>query len=304
MNLFCAAFLLKTNFMQNKSNNEQSSNLDVFYQKLREKQLNEQLIRDINTTLLSVDLDFEDLTFIRFEVQEEVLDENDIIEVYKEYNFYFQNTENNFVKITLDEFGDYIEDAEQEYPFEVDQYFEENDIDFEEGLDDIELDNEVVTNDEGLKKEVQFYTVDMYENKNKYIFKYSEVEAKYVFEELKTGFEAFLEEKMKNNIGLVKRVAEIILDEEDMEMWCQDVMKGGCSSGIVSELIYYTDTYKWYDKYYHEIEDMRSQHEKSIGVSMLKPDDDIKNKMAWFSFEETLQNLYNEAAGNNLVSEY
>lgn len=69
-------------------------------------------------------------------------------------------------------------------------------------------------------------------------------------------------------------------------------MTHGCVSGIVPELIYYKDTHEWFDKYYEDIEELRIETEKSIGEPLNIGDNDLKNWLAWFSFEETCRRLY------------
>ena len=84
------------------------------------------------------------------------------------------------------------------------------------------------------------------------------------------------------------------LDEYDKpENYYNDLMKGGCQSGMISGLIYYKDTHAFYDKYYDEIEDIRLELEGAIGES-LKPSGDLKNWYAWLGFEETARTIAEE----------
>ncbi len=55
---------------------------------------------------------------------------------------------------------------------------------------------------------------------------------------------------------------------------------------MVSSLIYYRDTHRFYDEYYDEIEDLRLEFEDNCGEP-LKVKGDLKNFLAWFAFEET-----------------
>ena len=81
----------------------------------------------------------------------------------------------------------------------------------------------------------------------------------------------------------------------------------GCVSGIVSELIYYSDTLKFYKKYKDEINSLLSELMQSMGCYSLIDifgknfdeedpliiDTHNQNLMAWFGFEETLRNIGN-----------
>jgi len=58
--------------------------------------------------------------------------------------------------------------------------------------------------------------------------------------------------------------------------------------------VYYTDTHKFFDTYYEEIEELRSEYEDSTGCSVDIQGRDIKNTLAWFAFEQTAYNLANK----------
>lgn len=45
--------------------------------------------------------------------------------------------------------------------------------------------------------------------------------------------------------------------DDDIKSFFSDLMSNGCESGMINNLIYYTDTHKFYDKYYDEIEKIR-----------------------------------------------
>lgn len=73
----------------------------------------------------------------------------------------------------------------------------------------------------------------------------------------------------------------------------------GCISGWIDSLIYYTDTHNFYDRFYDEIEDLRSDYEDSIGEP-LRVTGDLKNWFAWFAFEETAYRIANDDFGLEL----
>ena len=78
------------------------------------------------------------------------------------------------------------------------------------------------------------------------------------------------------------------LEYHDPSSFFSDLMEYGCSSGIVSSLIYYTDTHKFYDTHYDEIEELRTDFDITID-----PDQDLKNQLAWMAFEYNAHYLGN-----------
>ena len=94
-------------------------------------------------------------------------------------------------------------------------------------------------------------------------------------------------------------VAEIIMDqvdgydnEEILEHVAQ-IINYGCVSGIVSALITYSDTEKFFDNHANEIfeliEDMRQE-----GIINMNNFELSKNNLAWFAFETIAQEIYQE----------
>lgn len=93
--------------------------------------------------------------------------------------------------------------------------------------------------------------------------------------------------------SLKTAVAKEILQHEDITNFITDLLQHGCISGMVGSLIYYTDTRKFYDRHYHEIEELRYELEESFGEP-LKPEGDLKNWYAWLAFEETTRHIAGE----------
>ncbi len=111
-----------------------------------------------------------------------------------------------------------------------------------------------------------------------------------------TNLKEKLEDIIKNKpMTLEYEVAEEALayDSDNIENFFQDLLNHGCISGMVGKLIYYKDTYTFYDQHYYEIEDLRHEHEESTGTS-LTIDNDLKNTLAWFGFEQTAYNIATE----------
>ena len=71
----------------------------------------------------------------------------------------------------------------------------------------------------------------------------------------------------------------------------KDLLNHGCVSGMVSSLIYYSDTGKFFDKYYEDIIWLKTEYEESIGQPIQIPHQ-VKNHLAWFAFEETARRLW------------
>jgi len=109
---------------------------------------------------------------------------------------------------------------------------------------------------------------------------------------------------------LVKKVASIIASKktnggyDTLQSVFQDISYG-LQSGVISELIYYGDTIKWFKKYNTEISRMLRNSMEDMGVDSLSDlfgknwdktdpfanDTQNQNLLAWYSFEETARNL-------------
>ncbi len=70
------------------------------------------------------------------------------------------------------------------------------------------------------------------------------------------------------------------MEYDDPRNFFEDLAQHGCISGMISSLIYYSDTHKFYDTHYEEIEDVR----KELNIT-IDPDNDLKNHLAWMAFE-------------------
>jgi len=81
---------------------------------------------------------------------------------------------------------------------------------------------------------------------------------------------------------------------DDPAQMFTDLASSGCQSGIVSSLIYYVDTHRFFDNFYGEIEALRKEYEDSTGEP-LQIKGDLKNWLAWFAFEETAFQLARDA---------
>lgn len=111
--------------------------------------------------------------------------------------------------------------------------------------------------------------------------------------------------------GLEKYVKDYVLDRcddyDNKRLIFEEVLEHGCQSGIVSNLIYYSDTLKFFDTYRDEIKGLLKDMMYEVGVSSPKElfgdkwdesdvfvdDTQNQNLLAWFAFEETLRKFYN-----------
>ena len=118
-------------------------------------------------------------------------------------------------------------------------------------------------------------------------------------------------ENLTTSSQLAEETKTIILnhvDEDYFESWFEDLMQNGCVSGMVSELIYYSDTTKFYEKHQERINEMLKDLMWEIGADNLAgifgdkfdSEDPLclettnQNLLAWFAFEETARSLANE----------
>ncbi len=108
---------------------------------------------------------------------------------------------------------------------------------------------------------------------------------------------------------LFRRVCSWVIehwsDYSDKNYIFRDVLEHGCVSGIVSELIWYSDTVKFYIRYREEINELLKDLMDGTGIYSMKDlfgkhwdDEDPliienhnRNLLAWFGFEETLRNV-------------
>lgn len=109
-----------------------------------------------------------------------------------------------------------------------------------------------------------------------------------------------MKEKLEEYIDgddIKSEVANDVLDyydnNENIKGFFEDLLTYGCQSGMIPGLVYYTDTHKFFDKHYEEIEDLRYEYEQDFGEP-LKVNGDLKNWFAWFGYEETARKLAEE----------
>ena len=126
--------------------------------------------------------------------------------------------------------------------------------------------------------------------------------------------------KKHTDSPLTKRVCNYIIsrwsDYSDKKDIFTDVLYHGCQSGIVGELIYYSDTVRFFKQYRDEINALLYDTMDGTGLyapsalfgekwdkeDPLAQDDSNQNLLAWFGFEETLRNIgYNFETLENCI---
>jgi len=112
-------------------------------------------------------------------------------------------------------------------------------------------------------------------------------------------------------MNALEREVENICEEEaenyddGIRGFIKDLHQGGCSSGLVGSLVYYSDTTEFYDKFENEIQELINNYTQEFGyknqlefISSLNGaenvygNEQLKNLLAWFAFEETAFQLF------------
>ena len=111
---------------------------------------------------------------------------------------------------------------------------------------------------------------------------------------LNSMLENTMEGTLKHEVAeiIMDQVEELDNDNEVLEL-VKEIVTYGCQSGIVSALITYSDTEKFFDNHSNEIfeliEDMRQE-----GIIDMNNFELSKNNLAWFAFEIVAQEIYQE----------
>lgn len=116
--------------------------------------------------------------------------------------------------------------------------------------------------------------------------------------------ETNLEQSVKDII-----IDEIInLDDSEIERWFNDLFAYGCESVIVTSMIYYVDTLKFFNRHKEEINVLLSETLNQLGYECpskifedkwnktdpLVMEITNQNLLAWFAFEETAGRMFDE----------
>lgn len=90
---------------------------------------------------------------------------------------------------------------------------------------------------------------------------------------------------------------EDLLEQENIQGYIEDLLQHGCISGMVSALIYYTDTREFFSKYMDEIDELKQEDEESTGEP-LKMGTPLYNWLAWYGYERM---IYKIASNLNII---
>jgi hypothetical protein len=111
----------------------------------------------------------------------------------------------------------------------------------------------------------------------------------------------YLESRKESSNILECEVIDIILQHEyeGLENFMSNVLNHGCVSGIVSELIYYYQTEKFFDTFKDEINDLAHSLSEELYGNSFELYHNLnyecsKNSLSWFAFEEITRILANE----------
>lgn len=127
----------------------------------------------------------------------------------------------------------------------------------------------------------------------------------------KQNIEKLNKQAVEANDGLVESVTNYILDKfdeyNDPKQIPLEVLEHGCVSGIVGELVYYSDTTAYYAKnrdainhlLYEQMEEFGDHNLEEFFCGAVKwdPEDPLaldyynQNILAWFGFETTMRNV-------------
>ena len=105
------------------------------------------------------------------------------------------------------------------------------------------------------------------------------------------------------NNRLSKRVINDLLATKltttELKYHINDIIQHGCISGVVTELIYYSDTTKFFNCYRKEILDMLQDPDKNVyfnetcWIDHKKYSVSEKNDLCWFAYENIVLRIAN-----------
>ena len=96
------------------------------------------------------------------------------------------------------------------------------------------------------------------------------------------------ESELKDNV--IDIILNHIDDYENPITFLEEVLQYGCSSGMVSELIYFSNTKNFFIKHMEEIFDIYNEIKEN-----LSPDFEVNaNNLSWLAFEHMVNEIYNE----------
>ena len=95
-------------------------------------------------------------------------------------------------------------------------------------------------------------------------------------------------------------ITEVVITEalsswyDNVKDYFTEIQRMGCQSGIVSSMIRTVDVYKFYDKHYEEIENIRLELQEEWILWNESIDQDLKTFYSWLSYEHIAYSIYNQ----------
>ena len=113
---------------------------------------------------------------------------------------------------------------------------------------------------------------------------------------LNSILENTMEGTLKHEVAeiIMDQVEELDNDNEVLEL-VEEIVVQGCQSGIITALITYSDTEKFFDRHSNEIFEL-VEEAKEEGIINLNEFILCKNDLAWFAYEMIAQEIYKELA--------
>lgn len=94
--------------------------------------------------------------------------------------------------------------------------------------------------------------------------------------------------------AVIEDILDLYNDDKETVEYMRSVVTHGGVSGTIGSLIYYADTYKFFDEHYEDIMDMLQEIEDETGELFIDWKGNIKNTGAWLAYEETTRKLLEE----------
>jgi len=118
-----------------------------------------------------------------------------------------------------------------------------------------------------------------------------------------TAIEKLLNKSKFSNLSFANNFKEIIINKvsgygknkEALKSFLEDMQKGGCINGQISEFIYHSDCKAFYIKHIDDLEEFKTDFEYNIGES-IKNTHELPHYtfVVWLSFEEFCYDIYRE----------
>ena len=96
----------------------------------------------------------------------------------------------------------------------------------------------------------------------------------------------------KLTIAVIDDILNMTDTDEEIISYMNNVINHGCISGVVSSLIYYSDTEKFFKEYAEEIFDLMNEYKENCGEY---PNIELNsNNLAWFGYETICYELFSQ----------